>query len=247
MVSPENWIHPHMNQTTPANTANLSSEIVRADGPEIDKSSLWSALSLSPGIGVSITDAEGNLIFVNDTAKLLFSKSVDIDYRGKTIHDFHPPAFAKERLALIRRVLKEGKALSICHIYHGRRIQSTVWPIHDHRPPYGRAIVVTHERSNEPVSSLLTNNCETVSSAYIDLGPLNVLTQRELEVLVLLGHGMSVPEAAAVLYRSPKTIQRHKASISEKLHARGQADLVAIVTAIGLNMDDIKLKRLPIT
>jgi DNA-binding CsgD family transcriptional regulator len=228
-------------------TATGAAEIVRFEGPQIDAASLWAAITHTPGVGVSITDAAGNLLFVNDTAKLLFSESLEVDYRGKTIHDFHSREFADERLAMIGRVLQDGKPLSINHIYHGRRIQSTVWPVRDRRPPYGRAIVVSHERSHDPITPVLAGDCETISSAYIDLGPLNVLTHRELEVLVLLGHGMSVPDAAALLVRSPKTIQRHKSSISEKLGARGQADLVAIVTSIGLNMEDIKLKRLPST
>jgi DNA-binding NarL/FixJ family response regulator len=60
-----------------------------------------------------------------------------------------------------------------------------------------------------------------------------------------MGHGMSVPSAAKMLYRSPKTIERHKASISHKLQLKGQADMVAIVTAMGLQLDDAELKRLP--
>ena len=233
------------------NTTNkvvgVPGDIVRVEGPQMDAASLWAAMTNTPGVGVSITDADGNLLFVNDTAKVLFSESRNVDYRGKNIRDFHPHEFAEERLAMIGRVLRDGKPLSISHIYHGRRIHSTVWPVCDHRPPYNRAIVVTHERSHDPISPELAGNCETISSAYIDLGTLNVLTQRELEVLVLLGHGMSVPEVAAILYRSPKTIQRHKASISEKLGARGQAELVAIVSSVGLNMNDIQLKRLPQT
>ncbi len=235
-----------MNQSTSLDKTNALNDVLRTEGPELDKLSLWNALAKTPGIGVSITDKDGRLLFVNDTAKLLFSESIETDYRGKFISDFHPREFTEERLAMIKRVLEDGKPLSISHIYHGRRIQSTIWPIRDHRPPYGRVIVVTHERSHDPLGSELADQCETISSAFIDLGPLNVLTYRELEVLVLLGHGMNVPEAAAVLYRSPKTIQRHKASISQKLGAHGQADLVAIVTVIGLNMDDIKLKRLPV-
>lgn len=142
-----------MNQSTSADKIDTANDILRAEGPELDKLSLWNALAKTPGVGVSITDKEGRLLFVNDTAKLLFSDSIDIDYLGKFISDFHPREFAEERLAMIKRVLDEGKPLSISHIYHGRRIQSTVWPVRDHRPPYGRAIVVTHERSHEPLES----------------------------------------------------------------------------------------------
>jgi DNA-binding CsgD family transcriptional regulator len=215
----------------------------RIDVPHIDPGSLWTALANTPNVGVSITDVDGRLLFVNDTAKLLFSDTTDLDYEGKCISDFHPQEFVAERLRMIQRVLTEGKPLLIRHIYLGRNIESTVWPIRDSTPPYNRVIVVTHERGTHSVQEDVSPQFETVSTEFIDLGPLNILTRRELEVLVLLGHGMSVPHVARVLHRSPKTIQRHKAAISEKLQVRGQAEMVAIVTALGLEPSDTKLRR----
>ena len=220
-----------------------ASRIKRQDAPEIDPSSIWSALSNTPGIGVSITDADGQLLFVNDTAQVLFSQESGVEYLGKNISDFHPPEFVQERLAMIRRVINERKPLVINHIYHGVGITSTVWPINDRTPPFNRVIVVTREHSKLQGVEL-ENQIETVGTDYIDLGPLDVLSQRELEVLALLGHGLSVPRTAAILHRSPKTVERHKASISEKLQVHGQAELVAIVNAMGLDVSDAHLKRL---
>ncbi len=205
---------------------------------------LWQAFSQTPGVGVSITDADGNLIFVNSTALVLFSESDKIDYLGKRISDFHPREFVAERLAMIRRVLDENRPLSIEHIYIGKRIESTVWPLPDRRPPCDRVLVISRNYSeSSPAGGLKAP--EVLHSEYIDFGPLNVLSKREIEVLVLMGHGMSVPSAAKMLFRSPKTIERHKASISHKLQLKGQADMVAIVTAMGLQLDDAELKRLP--
>ena len=217
---------------------------VRVDPPELDPASVWGALSMTPGVGVSITDREGRIIYANPTLLLLFSNSPSIEYKGKTIADFHPPQFVKERLTWIRQVLDSGKPISVKHIYGGRRIYSTVWPIRDSRPPYGRAIVVSREVAADDVAEVLEPQIESVSTQYIDLGPLDVLTARELEVLVLIGHGMTVPEVAAHLYRSPKTIERHKSSISAKLGTHRQSDLVTIVTNLGLDIDDLKLRRM---
>lgn len=201
-------------------------------------------MTRTPGVGVCITDVEGRLLFVNDTAMVLFSDSSDVSYQGKKISDFHPPEFVAERLEMIRRVLEEGKPLSIRHIYHGRRIESTVWPIRDTVPPFNRAIVVSRTTSQDELLVSAAEEIECFSTEYIDLGPLNVLSKRELEVLALLGHGMSVPRAAEILHRSPKTVQQHKASISKKLRLKGQAELVAIVTAMGLDISDANLKRI---
>lgn len=219
----------------------------RVDPPAIDPASLWMAMSRTPGVGVSITDAEGRLLFVNDTAMVLFSQTSGIDYQGKKISDFHPPEYVAERLAMVRRVLDQGKPLAIKHIYHGQRIESTIWPIRDASPPFNRVIVISRADSGRTESGgidpSLAGAIETVSTQYIGLGPLSILTRRELEVAVLLGHGLSVPQVAKLLHRSPKTIQRHKAAISQKLDLHGQAELVAVVTAMGLDLDDTKLKR----
>ena len=228
--------------STPPKTSQQSTTSIRID-PLIEPTLLWTAMSQSPGIGVSITDVDGRLLFVNDTTMVLFSEQTNVDYVGKCIADFHPPEFVAERLAMLRKVVEESKTVRVRHVYHGRRIESTLWPVKDKRPPFNRVIVVTHQSTYENGLPIDTSCIETVSTNYIDLGSLNVLSRRELEVLVLLGHGLSVPRTAAVLHRSPKTIQRHKASISEKLGLRGQAEIVQIVTELGLELSDTHLKR----
>ena len=71
-----------------------------------------------------------------------------------------------------------------------------------------------------------------------------MLTARELEVFTLLGHGMSVPRVAKLLHRSPKTIERHKCAIAKTLNVNSQAEMVAVVTSVGLEISDAKLKRM---
>ncbi len=215
----------------------------RLDPIGVDPWTLWSALSRSPGIGVSITDIDGKLLFVNDTCMALFSETTGIDYEGKTIADFHPPEFVAERLAMLREVVDKSQPVRISHVYRGRRIESTLWPIRDKRPPFNRIVVVSHQGKFDLGIEVQDDKIETVETQYIDLGPLNVLSRRELEVLVMLGHGMNVPKTAKILHRSPKTIQRHKSAISNKLGLRGQAELVQHVTSLGLELSDASLQR----
>lgn len=217
----------------------------QSDVSGLDPGSLWSAITQTKGVGVSITDSEGRLIFVNDSAKVLFSEDANVDYRGKNIRDFHPPEYCRERLELIRRVLDNQKPLVIQHIYRGRNIHSTLWPIRDSQEPFHRVLVITRGASSLDRTDI--PEAESVESEYIGLGALSDLTRRELEVAVLLGHGMSVPKVAKMLHRSPKTIERHKSSITQKLHLHGQAELVAVVTEMGLEFDDTRRKRFPKT
>lgn len=227
-----------------SSTSEKSSVWLRFDRVVGTSPETWLALAQTPGVGVSITDAQGRLLFVNDTTLVLFSGSPDIEYDGKYIADFHPPEFVAERLALIGKVIKDNKPLSIRHIYHGNPITSTVWPIRDKTPPFNRALVISRPGPVLEVDTKVPNAVESFETEYIDLGPLSVLTRRELEVLVLLGHGMSVPRAAAILHRSPKTVERHKESIGKKLALRGQSELVYLVTSMGLELSHAQLKRL---
>ncbi|MEQ1828793.1 MAG: LuxR C-terminal-related transcriptional regulator [Pirellula sp.] len=204
----------------------------------------WTAIAQTPGVGVSITDTNGKLIFVNDTSLVLFSGTTSVDYEGKTIADFHPKEFVDERLGLIARVLQEGKPKRLTHIYLGKPIESTLWPLRDNLPPYNRVLVVSRTPSEASLLQAIPLEVESVESKYIDLGPLNVLTKRELEVLVLLGHGMSIPRIAGILHRSPKTIERHKTAIGKKLSLHGQSELVYIVTMMGLELSDARRERL---
>ncbi|MEM0926506.1 MAG: LuxR C-terminal-related transcriptional regulator [Planctomycetota bacterium] len=193
------------------------------------------------GVGISVMDRRGGLIYVNETSLGLFFDG-PVEYEGKTIADLHPPEFVVERLEMIRRVLDEDRPLVIEHIFRGKPISSAVWPIRDVAPPYQRVLVISrrHPRFEETADGEI----EVIDTSFIELGELNVLTPKELEVLAMIGHGLSVPKVARLLRRSQKTIENHKAAITQKLHLNGQAEMVAIVTSLGLDLDDAKRKRM---
>lgn len=69
---------------------------------------------------------------------------------------------------------------------------------------------------------------------YRDLGPLADLTVRELEVLKLIGHGLTTREIAAELHRSERTIQGHRISLGKKLNCQTRTDLARIAADAGL-------------
>ncbi len=204
---------------------------------------LWASLVHTPGIGVGLIDVEGDLLYLNDEETRLFEGRSNVDYAGKNIRDFHAESFVNERLQLLRKVVENGKPIIFRHIYLGQKIESTLWPIKEigrHKP---RVLVISRAVSN---STEETNaiNAEVLESQYIELGPLNVLSPRELEVFVMLGHGRSVPEVARILHRSPKTIERHRESIGQKLSIQSQSDIVRIVTEVGLSLSDVGKTRL---
>ena len=63
---------------------------------------------------------------------------------------------------------------------------------------------------------------------------LDVLTEREREVLVLVAQGLSNAELAERLILSPLTAKTHVSRILTKLHARDRAQLVVVAYETGL-------------
>ena len=54
---------------------------------------------------------------------------------------------------------------------------------------------------------------------------VSTLSKRELEILTSLANGHSVHEVAALLGRSPKTVNNHRTNILHKLKLRNSAQL----------------------
>lgn len=63
---------------------------------------------------------------------------------------------------------------------------------------------------------------------------LDILTDREREVLALVGRGLSNTEIGAQLYVSPATAKAHVSHVMTKLYARDRAQLVVVAYESGL-------------
>jgi DNA-binding NarL/FixJ family response regulator len=74
------------------------------------------------------------------------------------------------------------------------------------------------------------------ASTRVPLDPqrLEVLTDREREVLTEVGAGRSNDEIAGALHMSPATARTHVSRILSKLHARDRSQLVVIAYETGL-------------
>jgi DNA-binding NarL/FixJ family response regulator len=65
-------------------------------------------------------------------------------------------------------------------------------------------------------------------------GRLRVLTDREREVLALVGEGLANDDIAARLYMSPATVKTHVSRVMGKLAAHDRAQLVVLAYETGL-------------
>ncbi|HEX2272327.1 MAG TPA: response regulator transcription factor [Acidimicrobiales bacterium] len=84
------------------------------------------------------------------------------------------------------------------------------------------------------VTRRVVNAFAATPHAAPDRARLDVLSEREREVLALVGQGLSNQEIADRLYMSPLTAKTHVSRIMQKLAARDRAQLVVVAFQTGL-------------
>lgn len=104
----------------------------------------------------------------------------------------------------------------------------------DHSPEELAEAIRRVHRGHKYVSPLLAERL----AADLAVGTREVqheaLSDREYEVLCLIGSGRTVKETACSLQLSPKTVSTYRTRVLEKMHARSNADLVRYAALNGL-------------
>ena len=76
--------------------------------------------------------------------------------------------------------------------------------------------------------------CRPEGDAKRPTTKLDLLTERERQVLRLIGKGMTRNDIAKSIHRSPKTVDNHRASIMTKLDIHDRVELARYAIAEGL-------------
>lgn len=82
-------------------------------------------------------------------------------------------------------------------------------------------IYVSEKMRSRMLQRLIDNRADTT-----DISPVANLSNRELEILRMIGQGLGTGEIARELKRSVKTVEAHRANIKDKLALRTAAELV---------------------
>ncbi len=214
---------------------------------------LGAALGSDPMTGVGIFSAEGKIIWANPQISRMFrgpgaspSQSV-----GKQIAELYPEGWTEELLKNSRRCLGTGKPMLLRLIWRGEQVYMWMQPLDADTVSGGEIGLPGHllvicrkvSGSQEAAELFPVAEFEKVHTNVIDLGPLDVLSTRELEVLALVGQGLSAAEIATVLHRSVKTINTHRESIGKKLKIDDRVKLAAIAQRAGLSLADAARER----
>ena len=212
---------------------------------------LWESITTEPHTGVAIVDVEGRLRYVNQQAVRIYmdENTKPAEITDRFLQEFLPRDFVEERMAILRSVAKDHKPRLIRSIWHGFQHLAWVYPLEGDPDPspdgVDRLLVITHrtaEREGE-IEALREDGYEFVRAEVADLGPLKVLSKRELVVLAMLGQGLTLKEVAERVHRSLKTVQTQRDSIGRKLQVHNRSELQEIIMRAGLTLRDVDEQR----
>ncbi len=124
------------------------------------------------------------------------------------------------------------------YVFQALRAGASGFLTKDVEPDDLRAAVRTVAEGNALLTPSVTrrvvNAFAATPQAPPDRSRLDVLSERERDVLALVGQGLSNQEIADRLYMSPLTAKTHVSRIMQKLGARDRAQLVVVAFQTGL-------------
>lgn len=101
------------------------------------------------------------------------------------------------------------------------------------------ALIVARRVPQEVLDRLPAKHRALVEMPRVQrLGRLASLSRRELEVLALIGAGLSNKQIAQKLHRTEDTIEDHRNSMGKKLGVDDRVQLAAIARRAGLRLED---------
>lgn len=210
--------------------------------------SVFGALVREPSTGVGVISLQGQIVYLNDQAARIFhgQHASAEQFAGRYWRDHLPPAWVEERLNILREILVHGEPVQVRTIWRGFQHVTWISPIETAERENSEPMFLTitrREAGDEQSEALSAQDERCVDSEVMRLGPLDALSKRELEVLALVGQGLTVIETARVLARSEKTIESHITAIHNKLGVRDRVEMSEIARRAGLSLADADRQR----
>ena len=151
--------------------------------------------------------------------------------------------YVDERMQLIREAALTGRPVACDGICRGLFRRTTFRSLAAPGARDAHVLVVCRPLPSDEAA--LPTAPPARRAKYDDLGPLAVLTEKELEILDLIGRGLSSAQIAAHLGRSVKTIEWHRVALGEKLGASNRVGLARIAMNAGLSAGPMPEPAIP--
>lgn len=181
---------------------------------------------------VSIIDRRHVLVWANDNCKAL-PTDPSTDIIGRYLAELLPERVAEERIALIDEAFETMCPVRVQGMLGGTWANSAYLPFKtsDGEP---RVLIVTSDQAETHLQPRSRGAQDARRARHDDWRHLDCLTDREREVLRLLGFGLSTREIAERLHRSVKTVQSHREALGAKLGVHNKSELARLAVCSGL-------------
>lgn len=197
-----------------------------------EASTLWGILTHATGNRVSVFDAAGRVVYANAMVNAEFAPRIGrASVVGLAVQEYTPPECGDEWQGFIRRAMQGRRPLVVEGMVHGKKYRATLTPVGDAETGY---VLVVSRNAADVAANDPGPGAEVIQAKANDLGVLAGLTDREMEVLELIGDGLSTAEVAGRLDRSVKTVEWHRAALGSKLGITNRVELARIAIAAGL-------------
>ena len=192
----------------------------------------WNALIHDSGAAVAVFDVDGWAHFANPVYLRLAGVKTIEELKRQSIEERLQHDMAAERLAILRDVIRTGRAQLFKDLRRGRALVVTSRQFPG-QPAFALAVFRPADIPNWATDAEPTD-VDAALIRHTDPGPLSVLSEREKEILALIGQGMTSAQIAKKLCRTIKTIEWHRSAIARKLHTKDRVALAQLAIQAGL-------------
>ncbi len=184
----------------------------------------------------AILRQDGLLVFQNRAAARLFApeQGEPSTIVGENIARWGPPGYAQERIELLNSLAASERDAVVRDLWQGEQIITHLRLLPRLPNESLRHFLTVHERTHGPIDPTIYSEQVYYEPRVQDLGLLAHVSPRELEVLALVGEGLTAAQIGARLHRSIDTINAHRAALLRKLNCQNATQLSVIAHRAGL-------------
>lgn len=188
----------------------------------------WEALTQDMGGSVVVVNGSGAIEYASAGAGMVLKGCGDGRCVGRHLSEFLAAGVLTERMSAVKQALETQETVHLEGFINGSLMRCAYRRIPGERVLWtSRALQPSDPLRHKPMAGVQPTRSN-------DLGALGVLTGRELEILKLIGLGLSSAAIAERLERSVKTIEWHRVSLGEKLAVANRVELARIAIGSGL-------------